>query len=110
MLVLVLVLVLLLVTTDPSPPPLTLLTCNRLSWYSSASFVPSTYASLVWFGMTGKSLNLAVAVIDVLLGTVTWQLLIVLSPDIVCIALFYSALKDLDNHHTQQQKRMKTDK
>jgi hypothetical protein len=71
-----------------------LVTVLGIGYYWASQDLPGN-ASIVRLGALGKAGVVVIAVVDVLLGIISWQSLLVLSGDFVFAVLFYQALLDL---------------
>jgi hypothetical protein len=69
--------------------------------YYWASLDLPLHANIVQLGMTAKIGVVLLAVVDVLLGIISWQALLVVAGDVVFAFLFYQALAVL--HKAKQQ-------
>ena len=66
------------------------------SMYYSASKDLVNNANMVYAGLWAKAVVVAVAVLDVMLGYISWQILLIVSGDAIFSILFYKALQDLN--------------
>ena len=63
--------------------------------YYSASKDLNKNTNVIRLGMVAKATVFAVAVLDVALGYISWQIIIIISGDLVFAILFYKALQDV---------------
>ena len=87
------------ITPMPSEDYILHLCCLLIGLYGFCYYWASQdfprYADLVWFAALGKVANLVLACVDIFLGVTSWQLMVLLFPDAVLVALFYNALMEL---------------
>ena len=63
-------------------------------YYWASQDLPANY-DLVWLGMALKAGNIAFAIFDIWVGTITWQLLLLLAPDMILVIIFYNVLGEV---------------
>jgi hypothetical protein len=64
-------------------------------YYEASKDFPAN-ANIVRYGSVAKALVFSVAVLDVVLGYLSWQILLVVSCDLMFAILYYKALQDLN--------------
>ena len=59
---------------------------------------------LVWLGVALKAGNIIVAIVDVCIGTISWQYLLLLAPDMILITVFRAILREVNEQEEGKKK------